>query len=157
PYQVRGEDGGFVSATNVRLQARANGYDSDGSVWTALGREENLAVVDRGTLADPSAFGDSGFIKGIDPQATHFDPVTLVLTDRVSGNRATVKVIGVVELWSNTTFSGIHISEKTFAAVYGKPDVHRYFVKTVPGANARGVAREIEASLLETGVEADSL
>jgi len=156
-YQVRGEDAGFLSTESVHLQARANGYDTDDAVWSALGRDPTLAVVDSGALISGGGFGSSGFIRGVDNQARHFDPISISLADRLSGRTAGFTVIGIIELGSSNTFSGVHVNDQGFAGLFGKPDVHRFFVKTTPGANATTVARQIESSLLETGIQAESL
>jgi putative ABC transport system permease protein len=55
------------------------------------------------------------------------------------------------------TYSGLHLSQQTFQAVFGEADYRRFFVKTVPGADDQEVARQIEASLLTTGAQASSL
>jgi len=156
-YEVRGEDPGFLSNAVIHLQARARGYDSEEAVWAALGRDPSLAVVDSGALAGGGGFGGGGFIKGIDQRAKQFEPVTLVLLDRATGNTARAMVIGVIELGSSNSFGGIHISSRTQEEIFGTADFRRFFLKTTPGADKRAVAREIEAALLTTGAQADSL
>jgi putative ABC transport system permease protein len=66
-------------------------------------------------------------------------------------------VIGVIEQNASQLFPGIHVNEATFGNVFATPDVHRFYVKTAAGADDKEVAREIEASLLETGAQAESL
>jgi len=155
-YEVRGEDPAFLANSKIHLQARAHGYDSGEAVWAAVGRDPTLAVGDPGIL-DSGGFGGDGFVKGIDRQARDFDPVTVTLLDRLSGRMANVTIIGIIELGSSSSYGGIHVADQTVEAIYGKPDFRRFFVKTPPGADKREVARQIEAALLTTGAQAESL
>jgi putative ABC transport system permease protein len=154
-YAVSGQDQAFLDTAQLKLNSRAEGYADDDAVWSALRAQPNLAVVDFNALA-AQGFG-IGFIEGIEPLDPTFAPVTVSLMDRTTGRRADVQVIGVIEQNTSQLFPGVHVNEATFANVFAMPDVHRFYVKTVAGADDKEVAREIEASLLETGAQAESL
>ena len=68
-----------------------------------------------------------------------------------------MQVIGIVELGASNTYNGLHVRASTIDTVFGKPDLRRFFVKTPAGTDNVAVARDIEASLLTTGAQADSL
>jgi len=157
-YVVRGDDPGFFQAANIGLQTRAEGYDSDAAVWDAVARDPSLAVVDAGALASGGGFGGGGgFIHSVDSGATAMQPVEIVVYDRTTRRTATFKVIGVIELGASNTYFGIHVSQAGFDQLFGQPDVRRFFIKTKAGTDNRALARGIEASLLQTGAQSDSL
>jgi putative ABC transport system permease protein len=157
PYQVRGEDDGFLNTAQVPLQTRAKGYASDADVWRAVQQNGNLAVVDSAALVSGGGFGSMGFIEGLDDQASDMEPVPIRVVDQRTRKAMDIQVIGVVELGASGTFMGVHVNQATAASIFGSPDLRRFFVKTTPGADNVQVARDIEASLLTTGAQADSL
>jgi len=154
-YAVLGQDDAFVDNTAIPLQSRAAGYASQDAVWRALATEPNVAIVDINAIA-AEGFG-LGFIEEIDADEETFQPITITLQDRVSGKRADVKVIGLIDMNGAMIYSGIHVSEATFSSVFGTPDAHRFYVNTRPGTNNKEAAAEIESALLETGAQAESL
>jgi len=155
-YQVRGVDQAFMEANEVLLQARAAGYGSDRAVWEALSGNSKFAVVDSNALAG-GGFGAAPFITGIDGRDTVFEPVTIAMINPETRQSERVQLIGIIESGSTSTYFGLHVSQASFAAVYGAPDASRYLVKTVPGTDNRQAAREIEGALLTLGVQAESL
>jgi putative ABC transport system permease protein len=154
-YTVLGEDEAFISSAEVRLQSRAEGYDSDEAAWDALASQPNLAIVDLNAIVG-QGFG-TGFIEGIDATKTTFEPVTVRLLDRSTGQTADVTVIGVIDIGGSQIYMGVHIGETVFNSVFGTADSHRFFVRTEPGTANKQAAQDIEAALLEAGVQAESL
>jgi putative ABC transport system permease protein len=154
-YRVLGEDDTFLTRSEIPLQTRATGYTSDQEVWDAIRRDPTLAIVDANALTGDFA---APVITGVDPSARTMEPIEIVVLDRLSGTRTPVKVIGVIELGASGTFYfGLHLSEQAFARTFGEPDIRRFYIQTVPGADNRQVARDVEAALLETGAQAESL
>jgi len=155
-YQVRAVDQDFIDANGILLQARAAGYDSDRAVWQALSGSSKFAVVDSNALAG-GGFGTSTFVSGIDGLDTVFEPVTITVVNPETRQSEQVTLIGIIESGSTSTYFGLHVSQQTFASVFGAPDTTRYLVKTAPGTNNIAAAREIEGTLLTTGAQAESL
>jgi putative ABC transport system permease protein len=154
-YTVRGDDQTFLQSSDISLQSRARGYDSDAAVWKAMANDPSLAVIDANSLS--GGFGSQPAIENIAADVTTFDPLALTVIDAQSGRSANVTVIGVIEMGASAPYLGVHLSQATFDSVFGKPDGRRFYVKTVSGADNREVARQIESALLTTGAQADSL
>jgi putative ABC transport system permease protein len=154
-YEIRGESADFLDTADIGLQARATGYDSDQEVWEALAANPNLAVID--VFALQPDFGQEQIIRGIEPTDETFEPISLRLLDSRTGDTADVQLIGVIQQAPSGSFSGLHLSQEGFDGIFGQPDSRRYFIKTVNGADNVEVAREIEAALLTTGAQAESL
>jgi putative ABC transport system permease protein len=83
--------------------------------------------------------------------------VTIRVADDVTGNRALVEVIGVIDFGASQSFFGIFVSDSTFGEVYGDPELSRHFIGLEDPGESKDVAREIEATLFTAGVQADSL
>ena len=155
-YEVRGEDDEFIENSNIRLQARATGYADDRAVWDAMANDPTLAIIDSNALI--GGFGAAQIIRGIGETDTQFEPVKLDLRDARAFKITEVTVIGVIDQGSSGTFLGMHISQDAFAGFFGdQPDARRYFVADRDGADHEEVARGIEAALLTTGAQAESL
>jgi len=160
-YPVFGVDAGFVNGGKVPLSARSSDFEgeSDAAVWQALATRDDVAMVDNFTLGGGGFnFGDEGItISGIDQNATVFDPITIVLRNAVSGETREVEVIGVIDLGASASFFGVYIPDATFRALYGTPLLSLHYVGLEDPGEAKPVARDIEASLLETGAQAESI
>jgi len=157
-YLVRGEDPGFLSSAKIALQTRATGYASDEQVWQAVAKDPSLVVVDSNALAGQGGFGGGGgFLHGVESAARTMEPTEVSIFDRATQKLSKVTVIGVIELGSSNTYVGIHISSVGFDRVFGSPDYRRFYIKTKAGTNNREVARNIEATLLNTGAQSESL
>jgi ABC-type lipoprotein release transport system permease subunit len=157
-YPVRGVDEGFVDGGNIPLSARAFGFESDDAVWQALKTRDDVAIVDGFTISGGGFFDEDSFsIGGIDSEADEFEPVMIRVADDVTGNRALVEVIGVIDFGASQSFFGIFVSDSTFGEVYGDPELSRHFIGLEDPGESKDVAREIEATLFTAGVQADSL
>jgi putative ABC transport system permease protein len=153
-YQVHGQDPSFFSTAQVPLQARARGYANDQAVWQTVARDPAFAVVDSNALTGDFA---PPIVESIDAGTQNFDPARVVLADARTGRSQEVTIIGVIEMGASATYAGVHVSDQTLTSIYGEPDTRRYFVKTIDGADNKETARQIEASLLTTGAQAESL
>jgi putative ABC transport system permease protein len=156
-YQVRAVDQSFIEANDVLLQARASGYASDREVWEALSGDSTFAVVDANALQGGGGFGAAPFISGIESQDRVFEPVTVMVRNPDTGQSEQVQVIGIIEMGSTSTYTGLHVSQDVFGSVFGAPDATRYLVQTASGTDNVEAAREIEGALLTTGAQAESL
>ncbi len=156
-YLTDGVDQSFITNNGITFQARAAGYNSDKDVWQAMANDPTLAVVDANALAGNGGFGSGTFISGIAADATSFQPITIRIVDATTHATADVKVIGIIEMGASANYIGLEVQPSVFNSVFGTPDARRFYVKTKPGTDNVEAARQIEASLLTTGAQADSL
>src|SRR5690606_20824853 len=99
-YNINGVDRAFIDANTIPLQIRAHGYESDAEVWAAIRDNRNLAVIDTWALPTGGAMGADAAglqLSGIQQSDTTMEPVELEIQDPISGQRATVTIIGVID------------------------------------------------------------
>jgi putative ABC transport system permease protein len=166
-YVVKGADETFLRESSIPLQARATGYDTDRNVWDAVQSDTGLAVIDVNALGSQFLnFGsDADFfqMKGLKPDVTSFDPVTLEVRDSAGGASGTVRVIGILKTGASgganplSGFFGMITNSKLVSDVFGEPERTNYFVRLIDKGDAVTVARNIEGTLLTLGVEASSM
>ena len=103
-------------------------------------------------------FGPNEFsLEGIPTDADRYDAPTITVRDAASGKQRDVRVIGVIGFGASNNFMGIFMGEKGFDAVFGAPELSMHFVALTDPGSSREAARDIEAALVTTGVQADSL
>jgi putative ABC transport system permease protein len=158
-YPVRSADEGFIDGGDVVLSARARGFESDRAVWQALKTGADLAIVDGFTVNQGGiSFDDETLaINGIKPDQDVFDPIVLHIRNPITGVVENVNVIGVIDFAASPSFFGVFISEETFAKVFGEPEVSQHFIGLNDPDDSKRVAQEVEATLLTSGVQAESL
>ncbi len=158
-YPVLGVDEGFVDGGDIPLSARAREFESDEAVWEAMRNQRDVAIVDGFTVEGGGGlFAEENFtISGIDADASEFDPIFLNLWDPISGKQAAVRVIGVIDFGASATFFGVYVPDEVFDGLFGQPDVSRHFVGLLDSEDSKAVAQDIEATLLTSGVQAESL
>jgi putative ABC transport system permease protein len=157
-YPVLGVDEGFVDGGDITLSARSREFDSDEAVWQAMKDDLTVAVVDGFTVQSGHLFQeDTLSISGIDPNASEFDPIFLNLRDPISGRNQKVRVIGVIDFGASATFLGVYVPDEMFGKLFGEADVSRHYVGLQDPGDSKAVAQDIEAALLTTGVQAESL
>jgi putative ABC transport system permease protein len=152
-------DDGFIDGGRIPLAARAVGIGSDEEAWQLLKTRSHVAIVDNFTVSG-GGFGFDGqtfHIDGIDPEADEFEPVRLSIRDPIAGTRAEVEVIGVIDFGASANFFGIYVPEETFRQALGEPLLTHHLVGLNDPGHAKRVAREIEATLLPLGAQAESI
>lgn len=160
-YDLGGMNAAYVGAADIPLEARAPGYESDEAVWEAIRNGEPVAVADSFILTadefggDPDSYAapkDAEIVNGTIPA------IPLELQSDRTGVTETVTIIGIVDSNVSTLF-GIYIPEQVFTDIYGSPDFTNLFVQldNHPSPDAENVAKQIEAALLTSGVQADSI
>lgn len=155
-YPVKGVDAGFVDGGSVPLSARSTGYETDGAVWEALKGGGAVALIDGFTIRQ--GFGDQGFhLSGIAENAKVFDPVSVQVHDPVSNQQRTVTIMGIIGFGSSSNFTGLFLPDATFRALYGPPTFSLHYVALTDPGKSNDVAKDIESTLLTTGVQAESL
>jgi putative ABC transport system permease protein len=166
-YVVKGVDRTFLDESTIPLQARASGYESDEAVWEALAADPTLAVIDNNALGGGFAggFGGDPFeLSGIAEDVKSFEPIPLQMWDRAAARSADVTVIGILSLGASASsdfvsgFAGLITSRETLQDVFREQiESTTYFVRLSDSDDAKRVAREIEASLVENGTQAVSI
>jgi len=160
-YLVRGLDEPFLEHTTFGLGDIANGYASPQEVWEAVGTQPGLAVVDStivprrdnwnfGVLPD---FQLSGFY-----YEEGFDAIPVEVVDKQTGDRTTLKVIGILKDTAPLEMVGISASDATLRAAFPgriRPTIH-YFGLT-PSADPADVASNLESAFVARGLEAESI
>ncbi len=158
-YRIAGLDTSFLTQSNIKLQSRATGYDSDAAVWEALAKDPSLAVIDAfATGGSGYQMGAASFrLQGIDPGQKTFDAVPLDIVDANTGATTSVKVVGVMALGPSANFPGLFTNASTIDQQLGGPAYSLYYVKLTGGQDAKAVAKQIEAALYTKGAQAVSL
>jgi putative ABC transport system permease protein len=105
-----------------------------------------------------SGFGPSEFsLKGIPSGVDTYDAPTVTVRDSTSGESREMRVIGVIAFGASSNFMGIYLGEEAFIEVFGEPEAAVHFVAlNDPGASDE-VAKQVEAALVTSGAQADSL
>ena len=168
-YRLAGVDGEFIDLQRMPLGHRAAGYDSDEAIWEAIRTDPSVAVVDASRLQPSDGFGggppSSDFYLGSSDRELRqapWDPIPLTIRDPASGLVTELAVIGVFEPQVTAvipSFLAILTGGATVDGGFAGGDVEEYFVVTARATDeaAVGAARDIESTLLERGVQADSI
>ena len=168
-YRLSGADGEFVDLQRMPFAHRAAGYDSDAAVWEAVRTDPTVAVVDASRLQPTDDFGGgpptSDFYLGASDQDLRrapWDPIPVTIRDAASGLDAELRIIGVFEPQVTAvipSFFAIVTSATTVDRDLAGGDFEEYFVVTADATDEAAIAaaRDIESTLLERGVQADSI
>ena len=158
-YVVVGMSASFAEASQIKLGARASGFESDEAVWAALATRDDVAIIDRFAVSrNDGLFGGADFgVTSIDADADSFEPVTLEIQDSISEVVTRVTLIGVMEIGPSASFFGLYVPEATFEKTFGDPFLSRHVVALEDAGDSKAIAREIEGSLFTIGAQAESL
>jgi putative ABC transport system permease protein len=155
-YPVQGLTNGFIENGDVPLGKIADGYADADAVWDALQSDPNVAIVDGFVIQ--GGFGPNEFsLSGIPTQVDTFEAPVIVVRDSASGITRSVRVIGVIEFGASANFPGIFMGPEAFRDIFGLPELSIHFVALTNPDDSRELARDIEAALVTTGAQADSL
>ncbi len=155
-YPVRGLTNSFIENGSVPIDKVANGYADADAVWEALLTEPDAAIIDAFSIQggfDPHEFS----ISGIDTQENTFDQQLITVRDATSGISRGLRVIGVIAFGASANFTGIYTGSETFQLIFGPPELSIRFVALSNPDDSGDVARDIEAALVTTGAQAESL
>ena len=167
-YPITGVDDEFVAASDFQMATTAAGYPDAEAVMQALVSEPDVAVVNEmvfeftqtANFMNPdNMFSIEGSVGDLEDGA--WEPIPITVTDEATREERTLRVIGVVDsaITSGIVPAWIAIitSEETATAVLSDPG-QAFFVDAAGGGDAAlEVAQGIESTLLERGVQADSL
>ncbi|HUF53242.1 MAG TPA: FtsX-like permease family protein [Dehalococcoidia bacterium] len=155
-YTIRGLTPGFVENGSVPIDKVANGYEDAGAVWNALLTEPDVAIIDGFIIQ--SGFGPNEFsVDGIDVESDTFDSPTIAVRNPHNGAIRELRVIGVIAFGASSNFQGIYMGSDAYRDVFGEPELSVHFVALENPDASREVANDIEAALVRTGTQAESL
>ena len=158
-YVVRAGDDAFWANMTAKLEARANGYETDKAVYEAVRSGKPVAVIESAAVATQSMnLGTSFQLKGVDVRDHRFEPVQVEIRNEATRETTSVTIIGV---FSSSIpaglFPGIATNGATSRILFGEPDFSKYYLRLAPGVDSVTAAKDIEASLVASGVQAVSI
>jgi putative ABC transport system permease protein len=156
-YAIRGVSDDFLQHTELTMQSRASGYATDRDVFEAMLDNPDYAFVDSFSISGGGGFGEDSLIDSIEPTDEVFDPISIDVRDSGTGQIKRVQVIGVLAVESSGLYSGLFLSDTAFDEAFTRAESSVHLLRVQPGADADRVAKEIEATLLQRGIEADSI
>ena len=169
-YHLAGMDDEFLDLQRFPIELRATGYDSDEAVWEALRSEPGVAVVDATRLVEPTEFGGDpnqpgDFWLGVtdhDLRHNPWDPIPLIFRNPESGQTVELRIIGVLEPQVTSVIPDFFAVFAHTAAVedyFDGGDWEAYYVVTAEATDEAAIetSRDIESTLLELGVQANSI
>jgi putative ABC transport system permease protein len=160
-YAVRGLDGTFLETNGYGLAAMAEGYTSSRQVWDAIKQDPHLAVVDALPVPHRAdfSFGASKpdfVLTGIYADDTGFAPVPVELTDRATGKKAEVQIIGIMKDASPFFMTGILTNQLLMRQEFPEQaSIVTHFIKLREGADVEATGDGLEAAFLKNGMEAE--
>ena len=167
-YRLAGVDDEFLDLQQLPLEHRAIGFSSDAEVWEAIRNDPAFAVVDASRLSgddDPFDDSESDFTLGVSDEELReapWQPIPLTLRDPGTGETIRLRVIGILEPQVTSVifpFFAIFTQAANVDGTFGGGELEDFFIVTSEPTDdaARQVARDIESTLLEVGVQADSI
>ncbi len=168
-YQLAGMDDEFLDLQRFPLEHRSAAYDSDEAVWEALRSDPGVAIVDATRLLEPVFGGNPNqpgdFYLGVtDHDLRHepWDPIPLTFRDPSTGHTTELRIIAVLEPQVSSVipaFFAIFTHAATIEEGFEGGDLERYFVVTAEATDEAAIqaSRDIESTLLELGVQANSI
>jgi putative ABC transport system permease protein len=160
-YAVRGLDDVFLETNQYELGAMAEGYGSAREVWEAIRDNPDLAVVDALPVPHRADFSfgaeEPDFqLTGFYADDKTFAPVPVELTDRATGRKTEVQIIGVMKDAAPFFMVGILTNQRLMAEKFPEQAaIVTHFIGLRQGADADEVGEELETAFLGNGMEAE--
>jgi putative ABC transport system permease protein len=156
-FPVIGADAGFFAMEDSKLGSWANGYNSEREVLDAVANNPQYALVAPSIW--PENFNDyEYYVEDVEIDDKRFEPFQMEYTDTLTGKTKTVTVIGALAVQVPSRYTaGVYVNEAAFGEVFGEPEYLRSYVKLDEDVNAKDAARDIEAALISSGVQAESM
>jgi putative ABC transport system permease protein len=158
-YTIQGVDDTFISESEMPLQARAPGYDTDEAVWQAVAEDPTLAIVDAFAIPMEGTIqvgGPTFSIPDAEIEDGVIQPVTIEVGSTLNGGSQEITIIGVIDqrvsmLW------GLFMAEETFDQIFAQPTGYTHLIRTASGVDDTEFAADAEAALIQYGVRGDSM
>lgn len=160
---LQGVDDGYINNVGYGFKVTASEYDSADEVWTALREEPDTAVISAFVAPTKSGFNFGGPEPPIElsgfyqEDAKLPDDLYIQAKDPNTGTVRDLRVIGVVE---DTAFyaGDVMTSQKTLEGLAGGPvPAQSYMFDLAGGANAEAVAKDLEQSFAQNGLQTTAL
>ena len=165
-YALRAADYEYLAATAYRLKLIADGYGTtDREVWQALREDPRLAVVDAGIVPSRSGFRSqiTPFqVEGLYYEDERMSPIDIEVREPRTGEIVQLTVIGVLDHLSDSLGNVLGLGAFTSkanidnAVPYTVP-VTTYRFRVADGVDTGALARVLESSFREHGMETDVL
>ncbi len=159
-YRVQGADESFLeyNAHDIQIFSKEFGETKE-EIWAALRENPNLAVID--AIAAPTRTGGGQFniggpqfkMEGFFVEDDEMPATEVEVRDLRSGEIAKVTIIGVLDILADR-FGVIITSKSVIDEISDEPVPFTvYRLKVGPEADVAALARNVESSFLENGLE----
>ena len=162
-YAVSAVDDAYLDAAEFKLKLIADGYGPiPDNVWRALKDDPTLTVIE-GQVLKTRPGGESEFftlLEDVSYEDGSMPPVSIEVREPRTGTVIQLTVIGVLDRVHETfdEFRGMLVSKAALDDAIPFPvPIGSYHFKVVEGADSDQVAKELEASFLDHGMEANAL
>ena len=163
-YSLRASDDAYLEAAQFRFKLIADGYGSTPEdVWQALMSQPNLAVLLSdavGTSTNPEPDFPIFYLEGVYYDDDKMSPVDIEVREPRTGAILQLKVIGILDNIHESfdEFAGVVISKAALDDAVPFPiPIVTYQFRLAEGADPGQIAKDIEASFLENGMETTAL
>ncbi len=154
-YPVIAADAAFL-AEGTKLEAHANGYESDAAALEAVNTDPTLGILDFTATDDANQYNFS--VEDLDMADGTFDAFDMTVRNVATGDEQTIKIVGVwASKLTDPFIAGVYVNADSYRATFGEPNFARSFIRLAEGTNEREAARSIEAELGTRGVQAESV
>ena len=157
---LQGVDAGYTDNITYGFAMTAEGYDSPREVWQALQDEPGTAVVPSFIVPSRTSYNLGGptpplRLEGFWLEDKVLPDVYIQARDLRTGTEQRLRVIGVLEQ-SAAYAQGVLTSQQTVNTLLGQTvPPQAYMFRLKEGADAGAVAKALEATFLEHGVQAE--
>ena len=161
-YAVSAADDDYLDAAEFRFKLIADGYGTPEEVWHAMKEDPTLAVIE-GQVVATRPDGESEFftlLEDVYYEDEGMPPVNIEVRERRTGAVIQLTVIGVLDRIHETfdEFRGLLVSKAALDEAIPFPvPISTYQFKVAEGVDMDRVAKELEFSFLEHGMEAEVL
>ena len=161
-YAVSAADDDYLDAAEFRFKLIAEGYGTPEEVWRGMKEDPTLAVIE-GQVVATRAGSDSEFftlLEGVYYEDEEMPPVAIEVREPRTGVVIQLTVIGVLDRIHETfdEFRGLLVSKAALDEAIPFPiPISTYQFKVAEGVDMNRVARELEFSFREHGMETEVL
>ena len=164
-YAVRAADDDFLEATNHKLKLIADGFGpTERGVWQALRGDPSLVVVEALVVPRRSDFGEGEVpfqLEGFFYEDDEMSPIDIEVREPRTGEIVQLKVIGVLDQFTDSFGEigfGMFASKANLDDAIPFPvPITTYRFRLAEGVDPGPVARDLEASFQENGMETEVL
>ena len=162
-YAVSAVDDAYLDAAEFKLKLIADGYGtSPEEIWRALKDDPTLTVIEGQVLSTRPGAGSEFFalLEDVYYEDESMPPVNIEVREPRTGELIQLTVIGVLDRIHETfdEFRGMLVSKTALDDAIPFPvPIASYQFKVVEGTDLEQVAKDLEASFLEHGMEAEAL